>query len=172
MTKLKLLIAVLLIIEITFNACDQADNEIKENSLPVTIKKEYANKYFQEYSFTIYSNNWKIVNSKVCFVDLPIDSITETTIKEGLLMLYLKEKNEYTALPFNYYQVRKILSFQPSFEPGHAYINVYGNFIINVSPRYEFKLVIVSPECFKKSKNLDWRDLEKVRALMKIQSTI
>ncbi|MDP1799812.1 MAG: hypothetical protein Q8L81_00570 [Bacteroidota bacterium] len=147
----KLFIMLLLVSEMAFNYCTPQDGGSGDHSTPQIIKND-SNDHTHEYTITVSSKNWQTVNGTERFVDIPIKEITENILNEGLVMIYLIEGDKYLALPFNYYQVRRILSFQPSFEPGHAYISIYGNFIMNVSAKYEFKLLIISKDILKKNK--------------------
>lgn len=140
-----------------FTYCKSEGEEEENISLPLLIKKD-SSEHIHEYSLIVSAKNWRIINSAECFVDIPISEISESVLNEGLVMIYLIEGDKYLALPFNYYQVRRILSFQPSFEPGHVYISIYGNFIVNVSAKYEFKILVISKEILKRNKNKDWNN--------------
>lgn len=147
----KLFIMLLLVSEMVFSYCTSQDGGPEDHSIPGIVKND-RNDHVHEYTITVSSKNWQVVNSTERFVDIPIKEITENILKEGQVMVYLIEGAKHLALPFNYYQVRRILSFQPSFEPGHAYISIYGNFIMNVSAKYEFKLLIISKDIVKERK--------------------
>lgn len=152
------LIMILIISEMAFTYC-KPEEEGRENNSGLLITKKDSAEHIHEYNVIVSAKNWRLINSTERFVDIPIAEISESILDDGLVMIYLLEGNKYLALPFNYYQVRRILSFQPSFEPGHAYINIYGNFILNVSAKYEFKILIISKEILKRNKNKNWTDL-------------
>lgn len=158
MKKLKLLIMLLVVSEMSFTYCKPGE-EANENATNPLIIKNDSNEHIHEYNVIVSARNWRMLNCKERFVDLPIKEITETVLDKGLVMVYLIEGEKYLALPFNYYQVRRVLSFQPSFEPGHAYINIFGNFILNVSAKYEFKVLIISEEILNRNKNKNWNEL-------------
>lgn len=147
----KLFIMLLLVSEMVFSYCTPQDGGSEDHSIPQIIKND-SNDHVHEYTITVSSKNWQVVNSTERFVDIPIKEITENILNERQVMIYLIEGDKCLALPFNYYQIRRILSFQPSFEPGHAYISIYGNFIMNVSAKYEFKLLIISKDAVKENK--------------------
>ncbi len=157
MKNIKLFIMLLLVSEMVFTYCKSEGGE--KDQPPVIIKTDSA-EHIHEYTIIASAKNWKRINGTECFIDIPIEEINEIILKNGLIMIYLIEGNKHLALPFNYYQVRRILSFQPSFEPGHAFITIYGNFIVNVSVKYEFKVIIISKEILKKNKSKDWNDLK------------
>ncbi|HEV8081006.1 MAG TPA: hypothetical protein VGP43_09850 [Chitinophagaceae bacterium] len=152
----------LLVSEMAFTYCKPEEQGGKDTPLPMLIKNDSA-EHVHEYTVIVSAKNWRRVNCSERFVDIPIEEITGSVLDEGLVMIYLTEGDKYLALPFNYYQVRRILSFQPSFEPGHAYISIYGNFITNVSARYEFKLLIVSKEILKNERNRNWNDFNALK---------
>jgi len=152
------LIMILIISEMAFTYCKPEEEGSENKSGPLITKKD-SNEHIHEYNVIVSAKNWRLINSTERFIDIPIAEISESILDEGLVMIYLLEGNKYLALPFNYYQVRRILSFQPSFESGHAYINIYGNFILNVSAKYEFKILIISKEILKRNKNKNWNDL-------------
>lgn len=156
MKKLKLFIMLLIMSEMAFTYCKSEDSEEKPQSIVIT--RNDSVEHIHEYNVVASARNWKRLNGTECFIDIPIKEINEAILNDGLVMIYLIEGDKHIALPFNYYQVRRILSFQPSFEPGHAYINIFGNFIVNVSVKYEFKVLIISKEILKKNKNKNWND--------------
>ncbi len=154
MKNIKLFIMLLLVSETVFTYCKSEGGE--KYQPPVIIKTDSA-EHIHEYTIIASAKNWKRINGTECFIDIPIKEINETILKDGLIMIYLIEGKKHLALPFNYYQVRRILSFEPSFEPGHIFITIYGNFIVNVSVKYEFKVLIISKEVLKKSKVKAWK---------------
>lgn len=155
MKKTKLLIVLLLVSEMAFTYC-RSDEEGSVSQPAIT--KNDSTEHVYEYTVIASAKNWQRVNGVERVIDLPIKELSENIIADGLVMVYLIEGNKHIALPFNYYQVRRILSFQPSFEPGHAYITIYGNFIVNVSAKYEFRVLIISKEILQKNKNKDWNN--------------
>jgi len=158
MKKLKLLIMLLVVSEMSFTYCKPGKEANENTPKPLIIKKD-SNEHIHEYNVIVSARNWRMLNCNERFIDIPIKEITETILDKGLVMVYLVEGEKYLALPFNYYQVRRVLSFQPSFEPGHAYINIFGNFILNVSAKYEFKVLIISKEILNRNKNKNWNEL-------------
>lgn len=147
----------LVISEMAFTYCKPGEEGNQKTTVPIIIKKD-SSEHIHEYNVVVSAKNWKRLNCTERFVDIPIEEISEHILDKGLVMVYLVEGNKYLALPFNYYQVRRVLSFQPSFEPGHAYINIFGNFILNVSAKYEFKILIISKEILKSNNNKNWND--------------
>ncbi len=160
MKNIKLFIMLLLVSEMAFTYCKPEEEGNENVSKPTIIKKD-SSEHVHEYSVIVSAKNWRSINYTERFVDIPIEEISENILEEGLVMVYLIEGDKYIALPFNYYQVRRILSFQPSFEPGHVYIGIYGNFIVNVSAKYEFKILVISKEILKQNKNTNWNDFLK-----------
>ncbi len=156
MQKIKFYMMLLLISEMAFTYCKTEEQKRNDMSQPTIIKNDSIG-HVHEYTVIVSAKNWQIVNCSERYVEIAIKEISESVLDEGLVMIYLIEGSKYLALPFNYYQVRRIVSFQPSFEAGRAYINIYGNFITNVSAKYEFKILIISKELLK-SKIFNWNN--------------
>lgn len=149
------------------NSCmpDKKDSDIKTK--PVLIREQTCkNNPIEIYSLTVKAKNWQTVNSTERFLDIAIPGITEEIVNDGLVMMYLSEGDKYLALPFNYYQVKSILSFQPSYEKGHIYITIFGNFILNINEYYQFKLIVVPHATVAKNKNLNWKNYDVVKKVL------
>ena len=155
-------------LEFIFNSCKNKPVELKKSGKKMQIDS-IAKTDVRSYTFIVSAKDWQTVNNTDRFVDINVPTITKTILNKGCVTIYLIQEDKYLALPFNYYQIRKIISFQPSYEPGHAYINIYGNFVLNVNTHYKFKLLVVSPQELLKNKNLDWQNYCAVKKALAIE---
>jgi hypothetical protein len=140
------------------------ENEENYNSLQkIETVTEYDKKGLQLFSFTIKARQWKRLTELDHFAEVAIPSIQESILKSGAVFVYLSEAGRHVALPFTYYQVRRALSFQPSYEKGYIYINILGNFILNIHDTYTFRVLVVNAPRLKGFRKINWNNYEEVK---------
>lgn len=136
----------------------------------ITPEKLVENELAKVFSCTVNARNWKALSTFDRSIDILIPDITDTIVKQGTVLIYLNEFKKFVPLPFTYCQIRHMVCFQPSYEPGHAYINILGNFIINVNTSYTFKILVVNPEATAIFKDTDWNNYSQVIARLKVSA--
>lgn len=122
------------------------------------------------FSFTVNARSWKELSALDRSIDVLIPEITDSIVKRGTVVIYLNEFKKHVPLPFTYYQMRHMVCFQPSYEPGHAYINILGNFIVNVNTTYTFNVLVVNPIAMTIFKETDWNNYSQVMASLNVSA--
>lgn len=151
-----------------FTACEGELTYSDSKQGPVVPEKLIETELAMVFSFTVNARNWKELSAFDRSIDVLIPEITDSIVKKGTVVMYLNELKKHVPLPFTYYQIRHMVCFQPSYEPGHAYINILGNFIINVNTSYTFKILVVNPKAMPIFKETDWNNYNQVITNLKI----
>lgn len=151
-----------------FTACEGGLNYSGSEHGSIVPEKLTETDFVQVFSFTVTARNWKEVSAFDRSIDIMIPEITDSVVKKGTVIFYLNELKKHVPLPFTYYQIRHMVCFQPSYEPGHAYINILGNFIININSSYTFKILVVNPKAMAIFKETDWNNYSQVMTHLKI----
>ena len=141
-------------------ACEPGGNNSYEAPQHLEVVTERYNNYVQSFSLIVNAKHWRRSSSTDRYVEIALPAITDSILKEGSVIIYLNEAGKNVSLPFTYYQVRRALSFQPSYEKGRAYINILGNFVLSIHSNYTFKIFVVNPKGLKRFKALDWHKYE------------
>jgi len=146
-------------------ACEDGSNSYQP---PVKILAELDDStvYTKLFRFRVGARNWERVSSSDRYVEISLAEINEEVLKEGSVIIYLNEAGKNIALPFTYYQVRRAISFQPSYEKGKAYINILGNFILSTGTSYNFRLLIVNGKGLRRFKTLNWYNFDEVQCIL------
>ena len=146
--------------------CEPNSPKNKKEIIPVLIKQQAGSAI---YAFKIKARDWQTINNVERLANISIPAITDDIIKNGMLVTYLVQGNKQVVLPFNYYQVRRILSFQANYKTGSARVSIFGNFLMNVHEYYDFNIVVISPEMLGKYNCAKWNDYEEVKRVFKIK---
>ncbi len=146
--------------------CENNAQDSYEKPQKIDVNTEYSDTCFELLRFTVNARNWKRISGTDRYVEILIPGITEEIMKGGFVIMYLHEVGKNLSLPFTYYQVRRALSFQPSYEKGRAYINVLGNFILSIHSSYTFRILIVNANGLRRFKDLNWYDYEEVKSVL------
>lgn len=168
MKLLKLCVMIALSLELLTNCV--SENTCPDYSQnPIVVQKILARESFKLFSCAAATRHWEKLSAFDRCLDIPIPEITASVTEKGAVFVYLSELEKHISLPLTYYQLRHSVSFQPSYSAGHVYINILGNFIINVRTNYTFKILIVEPLPMKELKDLDWRDYDAVCTMLDIK---
>lgn len=153
-----------------FTACENGERNSYETPSKMKVESIDSNEYIQLLIFTVNARDWRKLSSTDLYVDASIPAVTNEIIKEGSVIVYLNEAGKNLSLPFTYYQVRRALSFQPSYEEGHVYINILGNFILSASTTYTFKILIIQGKGLKKFKGVNWYNYDDVKTALNLMT--
>ena len=148
-------------------ACENDGKDLYQAPSNIEVIKEYSNVYVQLFSFHVNPRDWQPSSSTDRQVDISLPCITDSVLKEGAVIIYLNEAGKNVSLPFTYYQVRRAMSFQPSYEKGHVYVNILGHFILSMNTSYAFKILVVNAEALKQFKDLNWYNFNAVDSVLK-----
>ena len=146
-------------------ACESENNPPYRDHGRIVAETSFSNENFQLYTFTVTARNWHKLSHIERYVEVLIPSISEKIMKEGAVMLYLSDLDKEIALPFTYYQIRRAVTFQPSYQERFVYINILGNFIVNISTPFRFKVLVISKSGLLKFKSLNWYDFEETKKI-------
>lgn len=136
---------------------------------PLAVQKILVRESITLISCTAHSRHWEKLSAFDRCLDIPVPEITTSVAEKGAVLAYMSELGKQIPLPLTYYQLRYSACFQPSYGIGHVYINILGNFIVNVNTNYTFKILIIEPVLVKELKDADWRDYGAVCALLDIK---
>jgi|GEM_PF-2645356 len=151
-------------------ACENNTQDSYEKMQKIIPKTEHSDSCFQLLSFTVNARNWQRISATDRYVGLDIPAITDKILKQGSVIIYLCEAEKTVSLPFTYYQVRRAMLFQPSYEKGWAYINILGNFIQNIHSTYTFRILVINEKGLRQFRDLNWYDYEEVKMILKRNS--
>lgn len=151
---------------LALTACDGGGKNSYGSYEKIEIREEVSNTYLQLYSFSVNAKHWRHLSTTDRFIDVSVPSITREIINEGSVHIYLSESGKNLSLPFTYYQVRRAMLFQPSYEEGHAYINILGNFILSVHTTYTFKIIVINKKGMDQFKGLNWYNYKEVETVI------
>jgi hypothetical protein len=140
--------------------------EMNSYSNPVIIETKCASRSFHLYDLTVTARQWHKLSNTDRYLAVRVPTITSKIIKKGAVIIYLNEAGKNLALPFTYYQLRKAMSFQPSYDEGHVYINILGNFILNVHTSYSFSILVIDADGLLQFKNVDWYNYAEVKKIL------
>lgn len=147
-------------------ACENDGKDLYQAPSNIEIIKEHSNAYVQLFSFHVKPRDWQLSSSTDRQVDISLPCITDSVLRGGAVIIYLNEAGKNVSLPFTYYQIRRIISFQPSYEKGHAYVNILGNFILSMNTSYAFKILVVNAKALKQFKDLNWHNFNAVDSVL------
>lgn len=153
-----------------FTACEGELNYSGSEQEYVVSEKIVETDLGMVFSFTATARNWKEMSAFDRSIAIKIPEITDSIVKKGTVVIYLNELKKHVPLPFTYYQIRHMVCFQPSYEQGRAYINILGNFIINVNTSYTFKILVVTPKAIGIFKETDWNNYNQAIANLKVST--
>ena len=153
-------------------ACESGGENGYQPQQKMQAKTEYSDDYVQLLSFEVKARSWSVLSGTDRYVQVPVPAITDKIIKDGSVILYLNEADKHLSLPFTYYQVRRALSFQPSYEKGCVYVNILGNFILSIHASYTFRVLIINEEAINHFKNLNWYNYEEVKRALKLKQNL
>jgi hypothetical protein len=162
----------LILSELFFTACENDGGNQYGTTGRIPVENKIGNEFVKQFAFEVSARNWRRSSSIDRYVQVSIPDITRKIMREGAVIIYLNEAGKKLALPFTYYQVRRAMSFQPSYEEGYVYINIFGNFILNVHASYLFNVVVVNARGLSRFKHLDWYDYEEVKEVLMWRDTI
>lgn len=148
---------------LTLIACENADEQAYEAPKKISVIEIFACKEVKLFSFTVQAKQWKRLSGVDRFAEIGISAITSSVIESGSVILYLNESGKDVSLPFTFYQSRRAMSFRPSYKEGRVYINILGNFIVNVHDQYTFKALVVDSFGLKKFRKVNWYNYEEVK---------
>jgi hypothetical protein len=166
MNSFNLFVMNIILSGLALTACDSGNNTYCPNQGRVAAETLFSNENFQLYTFTVAARNWCTLSHTERSVEVSIPSVSEKIINEGSVMLYLSDVGKEIALPFTYYQIRKAVSFQPSYKEKFVYVNVFGSFILNISSPLRFKVLVISGPGLLKFKGLNWYDFEQTKKVV------
>jgi hypothetical protein len=166
MRTLNLCIMGLILSELFFTACESDSGETYKTTGKITVENKAGNKFAKQFTFTVNARNWRRLSSIDRYVQISAPDITSEIMQHGAVIIYLNESGKKVALPFTYYQVRRAMSFQPSYEEGFVYVNILGNFILNVSTSYTFNVLVINAKGLSHFKNLDWHNYDEVKKVL------
>ena len=129
----------------------------------------FENKFLHIYSVKVNSRAWKTVSANNRFVDFEITSLSESVRLTGKVFVFIEVAAKHAVLPFAYYQFRKALSIQATFDNGRVFISISGNFIPNVNSHFNFKVLVVEPKTPKKYKEFNWENYPLVKKAFKLK---
>ncbi len=150
-------------------------NCVSENTYPDYSQNSVAahtilvRESFKLFSCTVANRSWEKLSAFDRCLDISIPEITASVADKGAVFVYMSELGKHISLPLTYYQLKYRVCFLPSYSKGHVYINILGNFIINVRTNYTFKILILDHVIVKELKDLDWRDYDAVCAMLEIK---
>ena len=148
------------------SACEGGSDDVYESPQNIQVIKEFSNSKGEVLKFNVKAKDWRSVSGTDRFVKISVPAITDSVMKHGLVIIYLNEAGKNISLPFTYYQVRRAMSFQPSYEKGYAYVNVLGNFILNTSTSYTFRIFVLNPTTLKQFKQINWYNFDQAMLVM------
>ena len=148
-------------------ACENDDKDIYQTPSNIEVTREHSNTDVQLFSFFVNPRDWRHSSHIDRQVDVLLPCITDSILKEGAVIIYLNEAGKNVSLPFTYYQIRRAMSFQPSYEKGHAYVNILGHFILSMNTSYAFKILVVNAKALKQFKDLNWYNFNAVDSILK-----
>lgn len=167
MKSLNLLNMGVILTGLALTACEDGGRACYGAAPEIKAEKEYSDEFLEVFRFTVKARNWQSVSSSDRFAEVSLPAITDSIIREGAVMVYLHEAAKCVALPFTYYQMRRATLFEPSYEEGRVYVNILGNFILNVSTSYTFSVFVIRAAGLRKYKYLDWRSFEEARQTLR-----
>lgn len=162
----------LILSELFFTACENNGTDQYKTTGRIAVENKIANEFIKQFTFVVNARNWRRSSSTDRYVQVSVPDITSKIMHNGAVIIYLCEAGKNLALPFTYYQVRHAMSFQPSYEEGYVYINILGNFILNVNASYLFNVLIVNAKGLSRFRHLDWYNYEEVKEVLMWKDTL
>ena len=165
-----LFIMILILSGLLLTVCEDNSKKSYNPTNRLYIENKHVDEFISVHTVTVSARNWRNLSSTDRFIDITLPAITQNVLETGIVSVYLNEAGKYLALPFTYYQGRRAMSFQPSYEIGHLYINILGNFVININSSYSFKIIIADSSGLKNLKELNWQNYNEIKAALKLEN--
>ncbi len=145
--------------------CEEPYSQSPNKKIVTTNYK--VNEKINLVSFFVPAKYWEIISPGHRVISVPINEITEKVINHGVLKVYMHESDKSVGLPFTYYQLRRAMSIEPSWERGKLSIHIYGNFIVNINSGFKFKLLIINTKLGNIKRFIDWDNYAEVKEIFK-----
>ncbi|PBQ31722.1 hypothetical protein CNR22_08045 [Sphingobacteriaceae bacterium] len=139
-------------------ACE--DKGVYRSSTTISLKKEISSLAGTLCKFIVRARDWKTISDTERYVEVAVDEISGSVVQHGLVIAYFFESERTVSLPFTFYQSKRALSFQPSYEAGRVFITILGNFILNPQIEYTFRILVVNSRALKQRKKTNWCNFE------------
>lgn len=161
-----LFIMKLILSGLLLTACETEDMDYNAR---IPVESKYAGAFFRLFTFTVTARQWRELSGTDRYVKVPLPDITRKIISDGAVIIYLNEADKNLSLPFTYYQVRRAMSFQPSYDEGHVYVNILGNFILNINSSYTFSVLVIDAAGLLRFKDVNWYNYNEVKRVLRFK---
>lgn len=145
------------------------EGELYGFSKRISAIKEADSSLGSLFKFTIHGKDWKTVSGTERFANIPVPEVNGTIKKKGLVVVYLFESGRTVSLPFTYYQGKRIVSFEPSYEIGSVCISLIGDFILNPHISYTFRILLVKNKILKRYQPINWLNFNRALQALKLE---
>lgn len=157
-----IMLAAIMFIPLT--ACE--GEEVLRPKNVISTAEISRSKYGTSFSFTVTARDWRIVSGTEKYVEVPVSSLSKEIMRHGTVIFFMCEGGKHLSLPCTYYQVRRAVSFQPSYKDGTIFIYVLGNFTLNIHSPYTFSFIVVNAQGTPLLKDLSKEEYEPVRKVL------
>jgi len=115
---------------------------------------------------TILPTQWQ-TSGNTKFVSIANNNITQSIVNNGLVMVYEKSGNNYTALPYAYLGIERNFSFGLNFL--QITLSNYNNTGVTVSGNVIIRAVIISASNKMGNPNVNWNNYAEVKDKFKLK---
>lgn len=159
------------LVQTSYIVGEEANNNFRRMQKIIAIP-EFKKKFISIYSFRVNPHSWKPISLTKRFAEVEISSLSKDHLEHGKVIVFMEELGQKAALPFNYYQLRRVVLIKNSFELGKIYVHILGEFILNTHSSFSFKVILVEKQGYLKHAAIKWENYRSILKAFRIREDI